>query len=91
MPVKAVIFGDYMSTKKKKKLRPVGDVLLDWEVILFELTQDHGLQSDEIGALANQWCETHYPASIPEYLDGTRPIRYHGHIEGLKKLAKEIK
>ena len=62
---------------KRKKLRPVGDILLDLEVLLEELV-DQGLQLGDILALVNTWTTVHAPEAIEEYLDGSHPIFHYG-------------
>lgn len=60
-----------------KKIRPVGDVLLDMEKLLFELHIDHDLQHGEVLYLINGWQKIHVPSQIETYLkDGTHPVLY---------------
>lgn len=75
----------------KKTIRPLGDVLLDMEPYLFEIVKVHGLQKGELKALIETWTDIHYPEALEEYLDGTNPISYYGHKDGLKKIAKGLK
>ena len=62
---------------KKKKLRRVGDIMLDMEKLLFELHIDHDMQHGEVLYLINGWQKIHVPASIETYTkDGTHPVLY---------------
>lgn len=58
----------------KKKLRPMGKIMLDLEPLLFELVEDHEMQYQEVSAQILAWISVHYPEAIPEYLDGTHPV-----------------
>jgi len=60
------------------KLRKVGDILLDMEPLLFELTEQHELQRGEILSLVKNWVDVHYPGAIEEYEDGSSPDMYYG-------------
>ena len=62
----------------KKRLRPLGDVLLDMEKLLEEMSFDHDLQHGEVLALIERWLDIHAPTQREEYLDGTHPIRTYG-------------
>lgn len=66
-----------MANKKSKKLRPVGDIMLDMEKLLFELHVDHDLQHGEVLYLINGWQKIHVPDQIETYVsDGSHPILY---------------
>ena len=74
---------------KKKKIRPMGDVLLDLEPLFFEL-QDHGLQRGDVLSLVDVWITTHAPGMIEQYCeDDSSPIFYYGHRDGLEKIIKK--
>lgn len=73
------------------ELRPVGQVLLDMEPLLFELVQDHELQMGELLALVKCWTEIHYPDAIEEYEDDTRPVYFYGHLDELEKVLDRKK
>lgn len=62
----------------KKKLRPIGNVLLDLEVILDEMC-DQGLQLGDILALVFSQINVHRKDAIEEYEDGSNPILKYGH------------
>lgn len=64
--------------KKKTRIRPVGQVLLDMEPLLFELCEKHELQRGEVLALIHTWITIHYPGAIEEYVDGGSPVFYYG-------------
>lgn len=57
-----------------KKLRPVGDILLEMEPLLEELTIDHELQLGELLSLIDRWARIHVPGSVEEYEDGSSPV-----------------
>ena len=60
-----------------KKLRKVGDIMLDMEKLLFELHIDHDLQHGEVLYLVNGWQKIHVPDQIETYKkDGTHPVLY---------------
>lgn len=79
-----------------KKLRKVGDIMLDMEKLLFELhdpNSGHDMQHGEVLYLINGWQKIHVPGQIETYTDdGSHPILY-----GPKKrrpmseIAKDIK
>jgi len=62
----------------KKKIRPAGDVTLDLEKVLEELSFDHDLQHGEVLALVHCWLNIHAPSQKEKYLDGKNPIFYYG-------------
>lgn len=71
-----------MKTKKRTStttLRPVGDVMLDMEKLLFELGVGHDMQWHEILALVHGWLQVHLPAQRETYTeDGSHPEYYYG-------------
>lgn len=70
---------------KTRKLRRVGDIMLDMEKLLFELHIDHDMQKGEVLALVDRWQEIHYPEGKETYtIDKTHPVFYYGHRDGLK-------
>lgn len=71
-----------MSRSQKIKLRKVGDVLLDMEPLLYELTVDHELQLGELLHLINSWVQIHSPGAIEQYMDGSNPILHYGAKRG---------
>lgn len=64
--------------KHKKERRPVGQILLEIEVLVMELFDDHQYQWGDW--LWNQygWCRIHRPDAQEEYLDGTHPEFHYG-------------
>ncbi len=66
-----------MSTKRR--LRPIGDILLDLEPLLIELVGDHGCQWGDVLSLVHGYLEVHAPEAREEYSeDGTHPKFYYG-------------
>ena len=58
----------------KKKLRKVGDIMLDMEELLLELHEGHDMQHGEVIYLINGWQKIHVPEQIEEYEDGSNPV-----------------
>jgi hypothetical protein len=68
-----------------KKLRRLGDIMLDLEKLLFELHIDHDLQHGEVLYLINGWQKIHVPEQIETYeKDGTHPVLYGPKISSYK-------
>lgn len=64
----------------KKSIRQVGNILLDLEVLLEELTDTHGLQHGDVLALIHVWLTVHRPAAREVYTsDGSSPTFFYGH------------
>lgn len=63
---------------KTKKLRKLGDIMLDLEPLIEEMAIGHDLQWFEILNLIHGYLQSHYPEQQEEYLDGTHPIFYYG-------------
>lgn len=60
-----------------KKLRKVGDIMMDMEKLLLELHIGHDMQHGEVLYLINGWQKIHVPHQIETYeKDGTHPILY---------------
>lgn len=74
---------------KKKKLRPVGEILLDMEVLYFELINMHGYQKGDLLANTNSWADVHMEC-VEEYTEGGHPLFFYGSVENLKKLAENL-
>lgn len=69
--------------KRKKKLRPVGDILLDLEVLRMELIDDHGYQVGDLLYEEYGWCMIHRQDAFEDYIDGSgRPEFYYGPKRG---------
>lgn len=60
------------------KLRKVGDITLDMEKLLEELSYDHDLQHGEVLALVFSWLQIHAPSQREEYTEGGHPEFYYG-------------
>jgi len=60
------------------KLRPLGDILLEMEDLLEELTEVQELQKGDILALVSAWIDVHAPDAVEVYEDGTSPVFYYG-------------
>jgi hypothetical protein len=60
----------------KKKLRSLGQITSDMELLLQEMTDEdqHDMQRHEVIALVEGWIIMHAENQIEERLDGTRPI-----------------
>lgn len=71
-----------------KRIRKIGDVMLDMEPLLLEMV-DSELQLGEILALVKAYVEIHARESIEEYEDGTSPVYYYGHKEYVKIKGKK--
>lgn len=61
-----------------KKLRKMGDIMLDLETVLEEMVDQQELQKYEILHLVSGWIDAHRPDAIEEYEDGTHPVFYYG-------------
>jgi hypothetical protein len=61
-----------------KKLRPLGDILLDLEPLMLEMTEDHDLQFGDVLNLIRGYMEIHCPGSREEYDEGGSPEFYYG-------------
>lgn len=60
-----------------KKVRKLGTILLELEILLLELV-DHDLQWGDILSLIYGYLMVHAPGAQEEYDDGTHPIYYYG-------------
>lgn len=61
----------------KKKIRPMGQITQDMELLLEELVDDHDLQVAEILYQNWSWLVIHRPGAVEEYIeDGGSPIFY---------------
>lgn len=69
-----------INDKKAQKTRPLGDVMLDLEKYLIEMTSPNGhdLQKYEVLSLVNGWLDVHAPQAQEEYADGTKPAFFYG-------------
>lgn len=65
-----------MPKSKKKKLRPVGEIMCDMEKLLFELhlpeeEGGHDMQHQEVLGIVHWWQRSHVPGQEPKYTDET--------------------
>jgi hypothetical protein len=56
-----------------KKIRPLGEILLELEELITEMVHAHGLQWGDIFGLVRSHLEIHEPAAREEYVDGGNP------------------
>lgn len=57
----------------KKKIRRLGDIMLDMEILLEEMAIGHDLQYHEMLGIIYAHLVLHYPESQEEFLDGKKP------------------
>ena len=63
----------------KRKIRPLGDILLDLEPLLFELHENHDLQHGDVLNLIYGWQKVHMPGAAEVYTeDNSSPVFYYG-------------
>jgi hypothetical protein len=72
----------------KKKIRPLGKITSDLEPLWFEMLVDHDMQRHEVVGLFLQWAQTH-TLGLEHYKDGTVPVLYYGHKDGLSSKEKK--
>jgi hypothetical protein len=65
----------------KKKTRPLGEILLEMEMLLNE-AMNHGLQWGDMLALVHSWLMIHRPGDREEYTEGGNPEFYYGPKRG---------
>ena len=61
----------------KKKIRPIGDILLEMEPLILEMI-DHNLQWGDILNMVRGYLEVHCPDAQEEYEEGGNPKFYYG-------------
>lgn len=61
-----------------KKLRRIGDILLDLEDVLTEMIDGHDLQHGDVYALVRAYLEIHHPLNKEEFVDGDEIEFYYG-------------
>jgi hypothetical protein len=67
------------------KLRKLGDIILDIEPLLLEMTADHDLQWGEVLFLIHGWLEVHAKSNQEEYNDdGSHPVFSYTALKGDK-------
>jgi hypothetical protein len=70
---------------KKKKLRPLGHILLDMEPLILEMVLDHDLQHGDLLYLLKGYLDAHCCESVEQYTDGSgSPVLYYGPAENIK-------
>lgn len=75
----------FIRLPSKKKLRPLGDNLLDLENVVTSMVEDHDLQFGDVLNLVYGYLAVHFPEAQEVYeKDNERPIFYYGPKEGLK-------
>jgi len=65
-------------------MRKLGNITLDIEPLIQEMTDDHELQCGEILNLIYGYIMIHRPECIEQYNDGSMPVMYYGHNENIK-------
>lgn len=61
-----------------KKIRPLGQILLEIEPLILEMVEEHDLQYGDILNLIYGYLEVHCPDAREKYLDNTSPRFYYG-------------
>lgn len=64
--------------RRSKRVRPLGEILLDLEPLLNE-AMEHGLQHGDMLALIHVWLTTHRPGDREDYVEGGHPEFYYGY------------
>ncbi len=63
-----------------KRIRPLGDILLELEAVLDEMVDEHELQFGDILGLVHTHLTVHRPDAQEEYLDGSgHPTFFYGY------------
>jgi hypothetical protein len=62
----------------KKKIRPLGEILLELEKLTLEMVEDHDLQWGDILNLQRGYLEVHCPGAQEQYIGGGSPEFYYG-------------
>jgi len=79
-----------------KNIRPVGDIMIDMEKLLYELHIDHDMQHGEVIYGINGWQKIHVPDQMEPYDDGTKPMLHpmlgimYGHKSVFALILKEL-
>lgn len=72
-------------------MRPLGDILLDLELIIDEMIYDHDLQWGDVRALTMQHMRTHNPDAQEKYVEGGSPIDFYGDLDSLIELCEFLR
>ena len=59
-------------------MRKFGEILLDLEVLIDEMVDDHEVQLGDLLSLVKSHVDIHRPDAIEEYEDGSNPVDYYG-------------
>ncbi len=76
---------------RKPRIEPMGDLTSDMEEVLHKMVTQHDMQTGEILALVERYMDIHWPSCAEPFNDGTLPVRYYGHVDGLIKYAEGMK
>ena len=76
---------------KRQKLQPFGQLTQELENVISKMIIQHGLQIGEIDAIVHGYMEIHFAAAKEPFIDGTQPVKYYGHIDGLIAYARSLK
>lgn len=64
-----------------KKVRPLGQITADMELLLQEMTDIHELQYGEVLVLVYSWLEVHAPHAKEVYVkDGSSPTFFYKYL-----------
>lgn len=74
----------------RKDIQPLGELTQELENVIQKMIDQHDLQNGEIDGILHTYLEIHYPLNKEPYVDGTQPVRYYGHIDGLIAFAKGL-
>lgn len=64
--------------------RALGDIMLDIEVNITEMVENHDLQWGDVLNLIHGYLEVHRPDAQEEYVEGGHPIFFYGPEESLR-------
>lgn len=74
-----------MKKRKKKKIRPLGEILLDIEPLILEAAEDHDLQHGDFYGILHAYLDVHLPDNKEVYTeDGSSPVFFYGHKSRIK-------
>lgn len=70
------------------KPRKLLEILLDLEVIIDEMADDHEMEWGDIRALVMNHLKVHHPGSREHYVDGGYPVDFYGPEEELVEILR---
>lgn len=70
--------------KRRRQVRPLGEVTQDLEPLLQEMAYAHQMQAHEIIAMIFRYLQSHTDALETYTADGSKAVLYIGHWSGLK-------